>query len=406
MNNRPLIYVAAGDTARNPSRSGIQTTVRRLVAELGQRYPDRARVAFWNRHARVLHPLPREFSLGLAAESLRHAPHLSFAQKLAAFPGWFPGRSDDRIPLHRHPRHARNLQGSWLLLPELLYGHRRTERFVAYARRQGMKVAAIFHDAIPVQHPEFSCPGLTIQHRNYLRELSRVDLVLPTSETSAQAWRDVLKHDGLASPAVEIVPLAGEIAGAPRVLEPPAARTGRLRALYVSTLEPRKNHRTLCTALEQIAGSDGAPPFEMELVGSPDPAAPELAALVTAAAARFGGQLRWHGRVDSGTLRQLYAQCDFTVYPSVVEGFGLPILESLWFARPCICANFGVMQENASGGGCLTVDVRDASALAAALQRLVSEPELRHRLAQEATLRPIRKWTEYAAEIVQALDRH
>ena len=406
MNDRPLIYVAAGDTARNPSRSGIQTTVRRLVAELGHRYPARARVAFWNRHARVLHPLPRQFSLGLAAEQLRHAPHLSFARKLAAFPGWFPGRSDDRIPLHRHPIHASGLPGAWLLLPELLYGDRRTERFVAYARRRGMKVAAIFHDAIPVQHPEFSRPGLTLQHRNYMRELSKVDLIIPTSETSAQTWRDVLEQEGLASPAVEIVPLAGEIAGAPRVLEPAAMRTGRLRALYVSTVEPRKNHRTLCAALEQLAGSDGALPFEMDLIGSPDPAAPELAALVTAAEERFAGQLRWHRRVDSGTLRQLYAQCDFTVYPSVVEGFGIPILESLWLARPCICANFGVMQENARGGGCLTVDVRDATALAAALQRLLTEPELRLRLARQATLRPIRTWAEYAGEIVQALDRH
>ena len=406
MNDHPLIYLAAGDTARNPSRSGIQTTVRRLVAKLGQLYPGRARVAFWNRHARVLHPLPRQFSLGLAAEPLRRAPHLSFTQKLAAFPGWFPGRADDRIPLHRHPQHASSLSGAWLLLPELLYGDRRTERLIAYARRHGMKVAAIFHDAIPVQHPEFSRSSLTLQHRNYMRGLAKMDLIIPTSETSAEAWRDVLKQEGLPSPAVEIVPLAGEIAGAPRVLEPAGQRIGGLRVLSVSTVEPRKNHRTLFAALEQLAGSEGVLPFEVDLVGSPDPTAPELAALVTAAEERFAGLLRWHRRVDSGTLRQLYAQCDFTVYPSVVEGFGIPILESLWFARPCICANFGVMQEHAGGGGCLTVDVRDASALAAGLQRLMTEPELRHRLTREATLRPIRKWAEYATEIVQALDRH
>lgn len=406
MKDPTFIYVAAGDTARNPGRSGIQTVVRRLVAELGSRERERTRLAFWNRHAEYLHLLPSQFSLGLAAEPLRHSPPLTFPQKLAAFPGWIPGRADDRIPLHRHPRHASVLPGAWLLLPELLYGDRRTERFVAYARRHGMKVAAIFHDAIPVQHPEFSRSSLTFLHRNYMLELSKMDLIIPTSETSAQAWREVLKQEGRTSPAVEIVPLAGEIAGAPRVLEPAGPRTGPLRALYVSTVEPRKNHRTLCAALEQLAVSGGALPFEVDLVGSPDPAAPELAALVTAAAERFAGQLRWHRQVDSGNLRQLYSQCDFTVYPSVVEGFGIPILESLWFARPCICANFGVMQENADGGGCLTIDVRDPSALAAALHRLTTEPELRHHLAREATLRPIRTWAEYAVEIVQALDRH
>ncbi len=277
---------------------------------------------------------------------------------------------------------------------------------MAYAHRHGMRVAAIFHDAIPIQHPEFARPGLTALHRGYMRELSKIDLLLPTSETSASAWRDVIKGERLASPTLKIVPLAGEIAGVPRVLDPPVPRTGTIRALCVSTVEPRKNHRTLCAALEQIAATAGGLPFQMDLVGAPDLAAPDLEAFLAAAERRFAGQLRWHRRVDSGTLRQLYEQCDFTVYPSVVEGFGLPIIESLWFARPCICANFGVMQENAHAGGCLTVDVRDATALAAAMHRLVAEPDLRNRLALEATLRPIRTWSQYADEIVQALDRH
>jgi glycosyltransferase involved in cell wall biosynthesis len=48
-----------------------------------------------------------------------------------------------------------------------------------------------------------------------------------------------------------------------------------------------------------------------------------------------------------------YRDCDFTVYPSLVKGFGLPIVESLWNCRPCICANFGEMAEIAKEGVCL-----------------------------------------------------
>ncbi len=88
----------------------------------------------------------------------------------------------------------------------------------------------------------------------------------------------------------------------------------------------------------------------------------------------------------------------------MAEGFGLPITESLWHGRPCICADFGVMAEHARGGGCLTVDTRDAAALAEAIRQLATDASLRHRLAREAIERPLKTWREYADDIVLALD--
>jgi glycosyltransferase involved in cell wall biosynthesis len=87
----------------------------------------------------------------------------------------------------------------------------------------------------------------------------------------------------------------------------------------------------------------------------------------------------------------------------VLEGFGLPVIESLWFGRPCLCANFGVMAENARGGGCLTVDVRDAKALAAALLELAGNPARRRQLALEATRRRLKTWDDYATEVLSQL---
>jgi len=46
----------------------------------------------------------------------------------------------------------------------------------------------------------------------------------------------------------------------------------------------------------------------------------------------------------------------FTVYPSLMEGFGIPILESLWHGKPCVCGGNGALGEVARGGGCLIVD--------------------------------------------------
>ena len=285
-----------------------------------------------------------------------------------------------------------------------MYGSDRVARLTAYARRHGMRMAAIFHDALPVQFPEYSRPGSAELHRTYMRGLAKMDLILPNSEVSAQAWQDCLRREGIASPALRVVPLAAEIPGVLRATQPPADPAGPVRALCVSTVEPRKNHRVLCEALAQLDEPPGALPLEIDLVGAPDPASPELDAAVAAAEGRFGGRLRWHRRVDAGSLRYFYELSDFTIYPSVAEGFGLPITESLWYARPCLCANFGVMAEHARGGGCLTVDTRDAAALAEAIRQLATDPSLRHRLAREAIERPLKTWREYADDIVGALD--
>ena len=49
----------------------------------------------------------------------------------------------------------------------------------------------------------------------------------------------------------------------------------------------------------------------------------------------------------------MYRECAFAAFPSVEEGYGLPIIESLWFGKPCLCAGFGSMAEIAEAGGCL-----------------------------------------------------
>jgi len=166
--------------------------------------------------------------------------------------------------------------------------------------------------------------------------------------------------------------------------------------LCVSTLEPRKNHDVLIAAFESASARHGG--MTLQLAGDRFKNMPELAERVEAAVRR-NSSIRWHQRTAAGLLHTLYRSCDLTVYPSFLEGFGLPVMESLWFGKPCICADFGVMAENAAGGGCLTVDVRDAAALAEAILTLATQPELRQRLTCEAMARPLRTWRHYADEI-------
>jgi glycosyltransferase involved in cell wall biosynthesis len=87
-----------------------------------------------------------------------------------------------------------------------------------------------------------------------------------------------------------------------------------------------------------------------------------------------------------------------TVFPSVHEGYGLPVAESLASGTPVITANFGSMSEIASQGGALLVNPRDDRDLTDALRKLLLDKGLRERLAEEATRIPVRTWEQYAAE--------
>ena len=392
----PSVFLVVDDTVQNPGRSGIQTVVRGLAAALGRRPRVPVRTVLWKRHPGELCPLPPKLSAGLAAEPLRP-------------------RGEVGVPLHGGIEGRLPPPGAWVLMPELMY-RGEAARLVDYVHLHGWRLAVVFYDAIPVTHPQYVPAALTAEHTAYMEAFARVDLLLPISEDSARAWEAHVAARGLPRPAMRTCPLAGDISGAPRVrpeeVSPPAttaaatasaSQPSTVRMLCVSTLEPRKNHHALLAAYELAAAARPGLRLELELVGAPYTGAEEIAELVGRFAVRHAGRVRWHEQLEYSLLRRLYEECDFTVYPSLLEGFGLPIIESLWFGRPCVCANFGVMAETAAGGGCLTADVRDPAALAEAILVLADSPPSRHELALAATRRHLKTWDEYAADVLLPL---
>jgi glycosyltransferase involved in cell wall biosynthesis len=99
-------------------------------------------------------------------------------------------------------------------------------------------------------------------------------------------------------------------------------------------------------------------------------------------------------------VRAAYARSAFTVYPSLMEGFGLPVLESLAHGKPCICSGRGALGEAARGGGCVALEQVDAPALAGAIETLLCSPPERARLEAAARARTFKTWSECAAEFL------
>jgi hypothetical protein len=81
------------------------------------------------------------------------------------------------------------------------------------------------------------------------------------------------------------------------------------------------------------------------------------------------------------------------------------VAESLWHRRPCLCSGEGALAERAADGGCLTVNTADWRAIAAGLERLLMEPNLRQQLSRQADARPFRRWTQVAAELLAGLEQ-
>jgi glycosyltransferase involved in cell wall biosynthesis len=368
--NRPTIFLVATHTATSKAKTGIQTVVRGLISGLvaiaaNVRLVRRRR---WRRHFSSLSRLQCA-ALGLPERNVG-------------------------LP-------AGKLDGAWLLVPEVVYD-RETHTMMRDAHKRGMRVAAIFHDAIPISHPDRVRREAARYHAAYMKVLTELDLLFAVSNTAAQEFRDFAVGGGLHVPRIHVCSLAGEINGTERQRAQSKPSNGPVRILCVSTLDPRKNHAGLIEAFDAACSYLPETELFLELVGAPYKGAHSIVKIIQSAAAT-NRRITWHGSVTPDELRRVYAQCDFTVYPSIAEGFGLPILESLWCGRPCICANFGAMAETGAGGGCLMVDVRDSKKLARAIVDVATQPQVRDRLASEIGQRRFKTWSEYAGEICAAL---
>ena len=130
--------------------------------------------------------------------------------------------------------------------------------------------------------------------------------------------------------------------------------------LAVSTLEPRKNLPRLVEACSRVA-LDG---LELRVVGAPG-----------WGSVRIGGKsVRWLGELPDAELARLYRGAACVAYPSLYEGFGLPVLEAMACGAPVVCANGGGPAEVA-GNAAVLVDALDPEAIAAGLLEAIARRE-------------------------------
>ena len=381
-----VIYYWVDHTCTYPANSGIQRVVRglaRALLEIGIKLVP----AKWDEVGGQL-----------------YAPTGEELQHLARWNGPHPSQWSPWVDP------SQSSVSNWILIPELTTYLARTNpaALKRYASANKLRCAWIFYDAIPWKMKEIYPPEATIAHRRYMEGLNEFEQVFAISEHSRADLISFLAASRMRTPnldeRVRACVLPGEFLEASQVTEFKTECGSVTKILCVCTIEPRKNHLVLLEAFAQIIGQTKRS-LALCLVG--DSPFPELAEQVNHFINTVPG-IHWERNIDDTRLRELYAECDFTVFPSLEEGFGLPILESLWNAKPCICRNSGAMAEVAQGGGCLAVETADSTALAQAILRLAEDDELRIRLARETTTRSFKSWRDYAHEVAarMATERH
>lgn len=264
-----------------------------------------------------------------------------------------------------------------------------------FTQTQGPKVA-LFHDAIALRFPELTPTKTVARFPAYMVELLGFDGIAAVSEDSRAALLDYWQWLGAdPCPPVAAIPLGVDPhhPATPGTIVP--AETSLV--LCVGSIEGRKNHLALLEACETIWAAGGK--FSLHLIGLAQPATGAAALARIRALQDAGRPLRYDGPVSEAALAAAYAACTFTVYPSQVEGFGLPVIESLVHGKPCICSARGALGESARGGGCVALDTVDAPSLATSIQRLMDSPAELGALAEAARRRRFRTWRDYAHDL-------
>ncbi len=190
----------------------------------------------------------------------------------------------------------------------------------------------------------------------------------------------------------------------PARVEAIRARLGAPRGylLYAGTLEPRKNVELLLDAWETLAlrAPDATLPL---LLAGPDGWKSAATAARIAALAPRG--VRRLGRLTSTELIEVMQAATIFVYPSLYEGFGLPVAEAMACGVPVVTSDRSCLPEIVGDAG-LTVDPEDAEALVAALERLLEEGGLAARLAAAGVERSRRySWPVAARRLADLFDR-
>jgi glycosyltransferase involved in cell wall biosynthesis len=383
------IFIDVTSSCTSVQNTGMQRMTRKIFAELSKRAP--VAPLYWNRIGRFyqrlgaveIKLLTRPFDINsrpTGRPEIRGENPIAELRRFA-----FLSRFD----------FARSLTENDVFISPDSHHDSRRKHLRGLIRTTRVRSLAIFHDAARLRLS--SLYGIREQrYREYIESLAVFDHVICISQEARDDLHQLWHQFGCQPTSVTVEPWPAEMHGnAPENESPTAARL----IVCVGSLDPRKNHRALLLAARDL-WREGLE-FELHLIGRATKFSRRKIMSEIRTLQSEGRRIRWLRHVDDETLLREYRNCRFTVYPSLLEGYGLPIVESLLHGKPCVCGGNGALGEVAQGGGCFIVDQTKVEALAHGMRRLLLDRELYARLCAEARARKFRSWTDYIETLLE-----
>lgn len=245
-------------------------------------------------------------------------------------------------------------------------------------RERGLRVAAVCQDLLAIVCPQFydSERSFVARYRAYADFLVReADLVVAISQSTKADILNYARDRGGLAGRVTVIQLGADLPAVQSPQRPGALQDLQPRRylLSVSNIQPRKNFDLLYRLWRELAEEKVPDLPPLVIVGQRSYGSDELLSRI-AHDPLTKDAIRILPRASDEELAWLYQNCLFTLYPSLYEGWGLPVSESLAYGKYCLAANTSSLPE--AGAGLIQhLDPRDLPAWRDAVVGLISSPE-------------------------------
>lgn len=293
-----------------------------------------------------------------------------------------------------------DLRKKHLLLPELVADESRINVVSILAKHYEVYISTILYDLIPVTHPEYCNIGYDfIHYLRIFRSAEKVFAISKHSENELKKLMAIIPREIKTPCTLKTILVGGDF---PRSDAAKYAMNDHQKViLMVARFEPRKNIRRVLFVVKKLF--EEKQNFKFVLVGNPgwlqNSILSDLKDMIS-----MGYNIEYHLSISDSELISWYKKCYFSIFCSITEGFGLPIIESVLMGKPCITTHDGSQAEIAKTiGGCDLVDPYNLDDIYKKTKRLLTDVPHYQLLAQQASKAEWPTWSDYAKEIYKEL---
>ncbi len=269
-------------------------------------------------------------------------------------------------------------------------------------RKHGTRVVQLVYDLIICLYPHLHHPANVESYtNNMIGVLKSSDLLLPISKSSARDVKLFASSHKLPIPKIEVIRLGDALSEGLSIKPTSDKKINNSFILSVGTVEIRKNHALLYYTYK-LAKERGVKLPQLLIVGGSGWFTGDIQYLLSTDPEIKNDIVVLTSVKDEG-LRWLYENCQFTVYPSMYEGWGLPIAESLAYGKACASSNTSSMSEI---GGDL-VEYFSPYSSQECLEKLQLLQQRLERKAKEARIKSkyeITTWSQTAAQVEKSIE--